>query len=149
MILIRVSTLGLAVSVAVVCPAQARNDKFLLPIKAALESTEAREKPDGSVKFFFGKQPTPAIVTNLGNVTPHGRASTRRTDDVKACNAAFLAAALVDFQKRAKMAGADGVINIVSYYKNVEMASPTEFECHAGAAAHAVLRGDLVKIAAE
>ena len=145
--LIRVSTLGLAVSLAVACPAQARNDKYLLPIKAALESTEAREKPDGSVRFFFGKQPTPAIVTNLGNVTPHGRASTRRTDDVKACNAAFLAA-LVDFQKRAKMAGADG-INIVSYYKNVEMASPTEFECHAGAAAHAVLRGDLVKIAAE
>ncbi len=84
----------------------------------------------------------------MGNVTPHGRASTRCTDDVKACNAAFLAAALVDFQKRAKMAGADGVINIVSYYKNVEMAGPTEFECHAGAAAHALMRGDLVKIAA-
>ena len=41
------------------------------------------------------------------------------------------------------------VVNIVSYYKNVEMASPTEFECHAGAAAHAILRGDLVKIADE
>ncbi|HYJ14813.1 MAG TPA: hypothetical protein VE170_04945 [Candidatus Limnocylindria bacterium] len=85
----------------------------------------------------------------MGNVTPHGRASTRRTDDVNACNAAFLAAALVDFQKRAKMAGANAVINIVSYYKNVEMASPTEFECHAVAAAHALLRGDMVKIAAE
>lgn len=145
---IRFSTIGLAVSLAVVCPAQARNEKYLLPIKAALESTEAREIPDGSVKFFFGKQPTPAIVTNLGNATPHGKASTRRTDDVKACNAAFLAA-LVDFQKRAKKAGANGVINIVSYYKNVEIASPTEFECHAGAAAHAILRGDLVKIAAE
>jgi hypothetical protein len=55
-------------------------------------------------------------------------------------------AALVDFQKRATRAGANGVANIVSYYKNVEMASPTEFECHAGAAAHAILRGDLVKI---
>jgi len=29
------------------------------------------------------------------------------------------------------------------------MASPTEFECHAGAAAHAIMRGDLVKIAVE
>ena len=85
-------------------------------------------------------------MTNLGKVAPHGRARTRRTDDEKARNAALLAA-LVDFQKRAKQAGANAVVNIVSYYKNVEMSSPTEFECHAGAAAHAILRGDLVKIA--
>ena len=141
-------TLVLMVSLLAARLALARNDKYLLPIKAALESTEAREKPDGSVKFFFGKQAPPPIVTKLATVTPHGKASTRRTDDMKACNAAFLAA-LVDFQKHAKKAGANAVVNIVSYYKNVEMASPTEFECHAGAAAHAILRGDLVKIAVE
>lgn len=128
--------------------AQARDDKYMLPIKAALESTDAREKPDGSVKFFFGKQSTPPVVNNLGTVTPHGRVNTRRSDDVKACNAAFLNA-LVDFQKRAKKAGANAVVNIISHYKNVEMSSTTEFECHAGAAAHAILRGDLVKLADE
>jgi len=143
---IRCLTVGLTVSLAAVWPAEARDEKYVLPIKAALESTDAREKPDGSVKFFFGKQPTPAIVTNFGNAIPHGKVNTRRADDVEACNAAFLSA-LVDFQKRAKRAGANGVVNIVSYYKKVEMASPTEFECHAGAAAHAILRGDLVKIA--
>jgi hypothetical protein len=141
-------TMGLAVYLALACPTQARDDKYLLPIKAALESTEAREKPDGSIKFFFAKQSTPPIVTKLGSLTPHGKANTRRSDDVKACNAAFLAA-LVDFQKRAKKAGANAVVNIVSYYKNVEVSSPTEFECHAGAAAHAILRGDLAKIADE
>jgi uncharacterized protein YbjQ (UPF0145 family) len=141
-------TVGLAVNFAVVCPAQARNNKYLLSIKAALESTEVHEKSDGSVKFFFGKQPTPAVVTNLGTATFHGRINKRRSDDVKARNAAFLAA-LEDFQKRAKKAGANAVINVISYYKNVEMASPTEFECHAGAAAHAILRGNLVKIADE
>ena len=142
--------LKLVLMVSLIAPrlALARNDKYLLPIKAALESTEAREKPDGSVRFFFGKQSPPPIVTKLATVTPHGKASTRRTDDMKACNAAFLAA-LVDFQKHAKKAGANAVVNIVSYYKNVEMASPTEFECHAGAAAHAILRGDVVKIADE
>ena len=127
-------------------PADARNDKYMLPIKAALDSSDARNKPDGTVKFFFGKQTKPAIVANLGTATPHGKASTRGSDDIKACNAAFLAA-LVDFQKRAKKAGANAVVNIVSYYKNVEVASPSEFECHAGAAAHAILRGDLAKIA--
>lgn len=65
--------------------------------------------------------------------------------NIEACNVAFLAA-LIDFEQRAKKAGANAVVNIVSYYKNVEMASATEFECHAGAAAHAILRGDLVKL---
>ena len=142
-------TLVLMVSLLAARLALARNDKYLPPIKAALESTEAREKPDGSVRFFFGKQSPPPIVTKLATVTPHGKASTRRTDDMKACNAAFLAA-LVDFHKHAKKAGANAVVNIVSYdYKDVEMASSSEFECHAGAAAHAILRGDLVKIAVE
>jgi hypothetical protein len=139
-------TLGLMVLLLGAPPAQARNDKYLLPIKAALESTEAGEKPDGSVRFYFGKPAAAPAGTKLATVTPHGKANTRRTDDVKACNAAFLAA-LVEFQKYAKKAGANGVVNIVSYYKNVEMASPTEFECHAGVAAHAILRGDLVKMA--
>jgi len=101
-------TLVLMVSLIAARLALARNDKYLLSIKAALESTEAREKPDGSVKFFFGKQAPPPIVTKLATVTPHGKASTRRTDDMKACNAAFLAA-LVDFQKHAKQAGANAV----------------------------------------
>jgi len=139
-------SVGLTVALAAIPCAQARNDKYILPIKAALESTDTRDKLDGTVKFYFGKQPSPPVITNLGNATPHGKANTRRTDDVIACNAAFLAA-LIDFQKRAKRAGANGVINIVSYYKNVEMASPTEFECHAGAAAHAILRGEVVKLA--
>lgn len=139
------SMVGLSVSLAVAWPAQARNDKYMLPIQAALESIDAREKPDGSVKFFFGKQSAPKGAATVGGVTPHGKMSTRRTEDIKSCNGAFLAA-LVDFQKRAKKAGANGVANIVSYYKNVEMASATEFECHAGAAAHVILRGDLVKI---
>ena len=142
------STLGLVLFFAIAWPAHARDDKYLLPINAALQSTDAREKPDGSVKFFFGKQPTPQIVTKLGSHSPHGKANTRRTDDEKACNAAFLAA-LVDFQKRAKKVGANAVVNIVSYYKKVEMSSTTEFECHAGAAAHAIFQGDLVKIANE
>ena len=140
--------LTLVLMVSLIAPrlTLARNDKYLLPIKAALESTEAGEKPDGSVRFVFDKQAATPGMTKLATVTPHGKANTRRTNDVKACNAAFLAA-LVEFQKHARKTGANAVVNIVSYYKNVEMASSTEFECHAGAAAHAILRGDLVKIA--
>ena len=135
---------ALIFSVLVDTRAYSRDDKYVLPIKAALDSAEPRQKPDGSVKFFFGKESTLRIASSLGSVRPHGKARTRRSDDIEACNVAFLAA-LMDFEQRAKKAGANAVVNIVSYYKNVEMASATEFECHAGAAAHAILRGDLVK----
>jgi hypothetical protein len=39
------------------------------------------------------------------------------------------------------------VINIASYYKINELQNPSEFEGHAGAAAHVMLRGEFVKIA--
>ena len=43
----------------------------------------------------------------------------------------------------------NAVVNIISYYKKVEMSSATEFECHAGSGAHVYLKGDLAKIAGE
>ena len=47
---------------ATVHPVQARDTKYLLPIKAALEVKDAEEKLDGSVKFYFGNQETPKIA---------------------------------------------------------------------------------------
>ena len=141
-----VVTSALMLLIVIAAPGHARDDKYLLPIKTALDSAEPRQKPDGAVKFFFGQESTPSIASKLGRVTPHGKAHTRRTEDVKACNLAFVAA-LMEFEKHAKQTGANAVVDVVSYYKNVEMASATEFECHAGAAAHAILRGDLVKLA--
>jgi len=52
-------------------------------------------------------------------------------------------------QKRAKKLSANAVVNIISYYKKVEMSSATEFECHAGSGTHVFLNGDLAKIAGE
>ena len=123
-------------------------DKHLLPIKGTLESTDAREKPDGSVRFFFAKRQTPQIITRLGNDVVHRRVGTRPVDAEKACNTAFLLA-LADSQKRAKKLSANAVVNIISYYKKVEIPSATEFECHAGSGAHVFLKGDLAKIAGE
>ena len=132
----------------VVAPAvvDARNDKYILAIDSALQSTAPGENPDGSVKYFFIQQETPLILTRLGIETIHQRSRTNPGIDVKACNAAFLLA-LAALQKRAKQLGANAVINIASYYKKNELQSPAEFECHAGAAAHVMLRGEFVKIA--
>jgi uncharacterized protein YbjQ (UPF0145 family) len=54
---------------------------------------------------------------------------------------------MLRLQQRAKELGADAVVNIVSNYKNEEMSSETEFECHDGAMMSGVaLKGEFVKL---
>ena len=132
---------------ATVPPVQARDTKHLLPIKAALEVKDAEEKLDGSIKFYFGNQETPKIVSKLGTDVSNRKTNAVGKSDEKACNWAFLSA-MIALEKRAKQLGANAVVNIVSYYKKDVMSSATEFECHAGAViAGVALKGDFVKVA--
>ena len=132
---------------ATVHPVQARDTKYLLPIQAALEVKDAEEKLDGSVKFYFGNQETPKIVSKLGTDVSNRKTNAVGKSDEKACNWAFLSA-MIALEKRAKQLGANAVVNIVSYYMKNTMSSTTEFECHAGAViAGVALKGDFVKVA--
>jgi uncharacterized protein YbjQ (UPF0145 family) len=127
-------------------PAFARDTKHLLPIAIAMETKDAQEKLDGSVKFYFGDQPPPQVLTNLGSDVSNRKTNAFGKSDEKACNWAFLSA-MVALQTRAQQLGANAVINIVSYYNKRVMSSATEFECHAGAIiAGVALKGDFVKI---
>jgi len=59
----------------------------------------------------------------------------------------FFFSTLVDLEKCAQRAGANAVVNIVSFYRNKEMASATDFECHVGNVIIAAwLKGDSVNI---
>ena len=128
-------------------PTRARDTKYLLPIAAALEVKEAKEKLDGSIKFFFGNQETPNVLAKLGTDVTNLKTNAVGKSDEKACNWVFLSA-MVALERRAKQLGANAVINIVSYYQKQVMSSATEFECHAGAViAGVALRGEFVKIA--
>ena len=128
-------------------PSHARDTKYLLPISAALEVKDSKDRLDGSIKFFFGNQPTPPVLAKLGTDVSNRKTNAFGKSDEKACNWAFLSA-MVALEKRAQQLGANAVINIVSYYKKDVMSSPTEFECHAGALiAGVALKGDFVKIA--
>lgn len=125
----------------------ARDTKLLLPITVAMETKDAEDKLDGSVKFFFGDQKTPPIVKKLGNDVSNKKTNAFNKTDEKACNWAFLSA-LVALEKKAKSLGANAVINVVSYYQKNTMSSATEFECHAGAViAGVALKGEYVTIA--
>ena len=140
-------TIAAVVTLSSAWPAHARDDKLMFPIAAALESKDAKEKLDGSVKFYFGNQPTPNIVTKLSTDVTNQKTNAFGKSDERACNWVFLSA-MIQLDKRAKQLGANAVVNIVSYYQKNVMSSPTEFECHAGTViAGVALRGDFVKIA--
>ncbi len=127
--------------------ASARDTKQLMPIAAALEAKDSKEKLDGSVKFFFGNQQHPKVLTKLGSDFSNRKTNAFGKSDDRACHWAFLSV-MMALEKRAIELGANAVVNIVSYYKKDEFSSPTEFECHAGALmAGVAFKGDFVKIA--
>ena len=48
-------------------PAAARDTVHFLPIEAALDANDARNRLGDSIKFYFGDQKTPAIAARLGS----------------------------------------------------------------------------------
>ena len=141
------TTISILIALALTWPGEARDTKLLLPIAVALAVKDAQDKLDGSIKFYFGNQETPKILTKLGSDMSNRKTNAFGKSDEKACNWAFLSA-MVALEKRAQQLGANAVVNIVSYYDRIVMSSATEFECHAGAIiAGVVLKGDFVKLA--
>jgi uncharacterized protein YbjQ (UPF0145 family) len=105
--------------------------RHLLPIAIAMDIKDAQDKLDGSIKFYFGDQPTRQVLTNLGSDVSNRKTNAFGKSDEKACNWAFLSAMLA-LQTRAQQLGANAVINTVSHYNKRVMSSATEFECMQG-----------------
>jgi len=140
-------TLVAALTLSAAWPAHARDAKLMFPIAPALEAKDAKEKLDGSVKFYFGDQETPKVLTKLGTDVTNQKTNAVGKSDERACNWVFLSA-MIQLDKRAKQLGANAVVNIVSYYQKNVTSSATEFECHAGTiVAGVALRGEFVKLA--
>lgn len=139
-------SIALIAAAASSVPAQARDSKMMMPLAAAMSANDAQTRLGDSVKFYFGSQKTPAIATRLGSDKTSQKTNSFGKSADTACNWAFLSA-MLRLQARAKELGADAVVNIVSNYKNEEMSSETEFECHDGAMMSGVaLKGEFVKL---
>jgi uncharacterized protein YbjQ (UPF0145 family) len=123
-------------------------DKMIkFPIAGALAANDAQSRLGDSVKFYFAGQPTPKVITKITSDKTSQRTNSFGKSADTACNWVFLSAMLA-LQKRAQQVGANAVVNIVSNFRDVEMASATEFECAEGAImAGVALKGDFVKIA--
>ncbi|MYM25724.1 excinuclease ATPase subunit [Duganella sp. FT135W] len=127
--------------------AQAADTMLKLPIAGAMSANDAEKRLGDSVKFYFAGQPTPTVLTQIASDKTSQRTNGFGKSAEKACNWVFLSAMLA-LQNRAHDLGANAVVNIVSNFNNVEMASATEFECADGALmAGVALKGDFVKIA--
>lgn len=121
--------------------AQARNTELHLLFEDVLNMPEAKEKLDGSVKFYLAGQKTPVIAEKFGEDVSNRKTNAFGKTDEAACRWVALSA-LVAFQNKAKSLGADTVYDIVSYYRKNETRSSTTYECHAGAmAAGVALKG--------
>jgi uncharacterized protein YbjQ (UPF0145 family) len=128
-------------------PVMARDTEYKVPLAEVLEMPEAKEKLDGSVKFYLAGQATPAVIQKLGEDVSNRKTNGVGKEDRYGCKWAALSA-LIALQDKAKTLGANAVVDIVSYYKKTPFSSPTDFECHAGTVVIGVaLKGTYAKVA--
>ncbi|MBK1612141.1 excinuclease ATPase subunit [Rubrivivax gelatinosus] len=128
-------------------PALARDTEHKLSLEDVLAMPEAQGKLDGSVKFYLKGQKTPKVLERKGEGVSNRKTNAFNKTDLDACRWTALSV-LMAFQESAKRAGANAVVDIVSYYKKDTEASATDFECHAGAFVAAVaLKGTYAKVA--
>ena len=126
--------------------ADARDDRLKFPIADAKATDAAKEKLDGSIKFYWGKQKHPGVEKKLGEFTANKKTNFFGKSDKDGCEWAWLSA-MISLQERAHKEGGDAVIGIKSVYKRDEVSSETEYECGAGSIMGGVaLRGEVVKL---
>ncbi|AOB33568.1 excinuclease [Bordetella sp. H567] len=132
-------TLALACAPA----AHAADRTVMQSFQEAVKNATDAGKLDGSVKFYLAGAKAPSGKVVEANVVTNRKTNAFGKSDDKSCDWAAQSA-LVSLQEAAKKAGANAVINIVSYYKKNETRDPAQYECHAGAViAGVALKGDL------
>ena len=141
------ATLSLiALSAALISPVTA-SDVFSLPLDQAMSISRTNGRLDGTVKFYFGDTPHPAVLHRFGDYVANEKTNAVGKSDLGECAWAFQSA-LLSLQKRAHKLGANAVINIHSFYKKEDVPIATEIPCHTGfLMAGIALRGDLVSVA--
>jgi hypothetical protein len=124
----------------------ARDDQRMYPIADALDAAAAKGKLDPKIKLYFGNQPHPAIIKDLGEWKTNKKTNAFNKTDKEACEWVFLSAVL-ELQERVGKEGGDAVVGIKSNYKSIETSSETEYMCGSGAmVAGVAFKGRVVKL---
>ena len=140
-----ISVLVLACS-ALAGIAHAKDDHLEMSIQDAMNTTDAKDKLDGSVKFFFGDQKYPKPKQKFGTFTANKKTNFFGKSNEDGCARAF-ASAMISLQERAQKEGGDAVVNIKSVYRKEDLVSDSKYICGAGSFMGGVaLRGEVVKL---
>ena len=124
---------------------QARDTTHHLDFDTVVQQATQAGRLDGSVKFYMAGEQVPGKVTRLNDAVTNKKTNAFNKSDEEACTW-VLQSALITLQSAAKNAGANAVVDIVSYYKRNEFSDPQKYECHAGAfVAGVALKGKLAK----
>lgn len=136
-----------AALMAVASPVLAADTEYKFPFAEVLEMPEAKQKLDGSVRFYLAGQATPKVLEKKGDSTSNKKTNAFGKDPGTSCRWAALSA-LISLQEKAKQLGANAVVDIVSYYKKDPSSSATEYECHVGNIMSGVaLKGTMANVA--
>lgn len=125
---------------------QARDDALYQSFDAVVQKALQARQLDGSVKFYLAGKPLTGKFDKLNEVVTNKKTNAFNKSDEEACTWA-LQSALITLQASAKQAGANAVVDIVSFYKRNEHRDAQNYECHAGTfVAGVALKGTLAKL---
>ena len=129
--------------------ADARDERVKLPIKGALERSEAGQKLDVGIRLYFAEAPHPAPEAELGEFRADKKTRSVGRSDASACEWVFLSA-LIALQAHAHAVGANAVVGIRSFFKDEALSSDAEYLCDAGhVVANVSLDGKFVRLPAK
>ncbi len=123
--------------------AKAADEKYLLPIEAAL--TKHSNLVDPNIGLYFATQPHGEIIENLGTFVSNKKTNARGKSPDTSCSWVFMSA-IKSLQQRAVTEGGNAVVNIHSYYNKIEMSDEQKYECHDSRLSGVALRGTVVRL---
>jgi hypothetical protein len=137
---------ALAALCAVMPAAHAADIVVMLPLEDMLALPDAKNRLDGSVTFHLAGQPPLQVQQTHGENVAEKKAVLQDKSSQISCQRAAVAT-LVLLQQGAKRAGANAVIDIVSYYRQATRADPARIECHVGTfSAFVTLKGTYASV---
>ena len=99
-----IAAAALCVTALHATPALARDTVYLLPLQEVLDMPEAKEKLDGSVRFFLSGQKTPKVLETKDSDVSNRKTNGVGKSDEDACRWAALSALLAFRDKAGKTA---------------------------------------------
>ncbi len=124
----------------------ARDTTLHLDFDSVVQQATQAGRLDSSVKFYLAGEQVPGNATRLNDAVTNKKTNAFNKSDEEACTW-VLQSALIALQDAARRAGANAVVDIVSYYKRNEFSHPQNYECHAGAfVAGVALKGKIANV---